>query len=193
MKNQVDVLNDRVKELELENENLINENKSLEELRVKFDKLYNHCQELQVENEQLTMDKEVVKEYLEKNQIEEREFLLLKRNANLYKEQVHALEEDMIEILSQMEQQEKVVQEFMAKYESSQEKIRKLMQEKTNLQARNVDLLEEIRVLNKKVSILDDVDKFKNLENDIRYKDILDSNNKKDIPIKIYDKDTAEK
>lgn len=68
----------------------------------------------------------------------------------------------------------------MSKYEHDQNKIRKLIQEKTSLQSKNVDLLEEIRVLNRELIVKEDVNKFRKANEESRYNKLTEGYNLKD-------------
>lgn len=161
--NEINSLLCKLNDLEMKNAELINQNVSYDELREKFEKLYDHYKELEEENEKLMIDKEVLKDYVEKSQIQEREFLLLNKNSESYKEHINSLELDLAEVIAKSELQGKTIQDIMSKYECDQSKIRKLIQEKTNLQAKNVDLLEEIRALHQELIIREDVSKFRKI------------------------------
>lgn len=180
MENEVNSLLYKLNDLEIKNTDLTKQNKSYDELREKFEKLYDHYKDLGEENEKLMIDKEVLKDYVEKSQIQEREFLLLNKNSESYREHINSLELDLVEMLAKSELQGKTIQDIMSKYEYDQNKIRRLIQEKTSLQAKNVDLLEEIRVLHRELIVKEDVNKFRKANEESRYNKLNEGHNLKD-------------
>lgn len=161
-----------------ENKNLKDELTLYSDLREKFDLLYSNYKDLEEHNEKLNIDKEVLKEYVEKNQIHEREFILLSRNTEAYREKIHSLEKDILDLLKELEKQGSNMQEVMDKYEGDKIKIRELMKEKINLQSKNVDLLEELRLAHKKLNHEKELNKFNEKQDEKRWNELLTQNKK---------------
>lgn len=165
---ELDELNNRIRQLEdekgelvyrttylkTENENLKRESSVYNDVRAKFDILYNQFLEAQEEIEKVNIDKQILEEDIKRYKMKEREFIFLKKNTESHREKIHSLESDLNEMIQQMEIQSKTIQDLMIKYQEEQSKNRAILREKTNLQSSNVDLLEELRKVNKKLAEL---------------------------------------
>lgn len=169
--------------LQSENEVLSNQSRTFEDLRMKFDQLYNQFKEIQEENQELIIDKDILKDQIEKMQIDERELRILKKSSIAYKQKMDSQEADINDMIAQMEKQGATFQDIMIRYEKDQGKIRKLIQEKTDLQTRNIDLLEELRQLNK-IIISKESDEKQNVREATRLEDVK----KKDDVITMFNK-----
>lgn len=94
--------------------------------------------------DQLKADKEALSGLLEQYQAKEREHTLVLRKCEEYGKTVSSLQEVISQLVQEMEEQLARFQEMSAERIAYQEKIRQMAHDKTELQMKNVALLERI-------------------------------------------------
>lgn len=92
-----------------------------------------------------------------------------------------------------MELQGSTVQDVMSRQDDNQAKIRKLIEDKTNLQSKNVDLLEEMRILQRQISDIEEAKRFQNLRRDSEQDDMESNNLSKQKNVSLFTKSAFEK
>jgi len=131
------------------------EKAAYERLQQKFNLLYQQSQELRLQMKQLELERKASDTVLEKYQKQEKEYVLLKQNNERYLGEIKDLEESIYFMFDQMSEQAQSFQNLNDGYEDSKRKIQILLQEKTEIQLKNVELVEQINQLNQRLGQMD--------------------------------------
>lgn len=115
---------------------------SYERLQQKFNQLHQQSQELRIQLKRLEQERRASDTILEKYQRQETEYILLKQNNESYQGEISHLEESIRFMFEQMNQQSDAFKSLNERYEESNHKIQHLIREKTDMQLRNVELIE---------------------------------------------------
>lgn len=149
MKEQLREMMDREKK---DSKEVEKEKAAYEQLQQKFNQLYQQAQELRMHLKGLERERRASDTVLEKYQRQETEYILLKQNNESYLEEISNLEESIQFMFEQMNQQSDAFMNLNERYEESNRKLQNLIREKTEMQLRNVEMIEQInRQVNEKV------------------------------------------
>lgn len=127
------------------------EKAAYERLQQKFNQLYQQSQELRLQLKQLEQERKASDTVLEKYQKQEKEYILLKQNNESYLGEIKDLEDSIHFMFDQMNEQAQSFKNLTDGYEDSKRKIQTLLQEKTEMQLKNVELVEQINQLNQRL------------------------------------------
>lgn len=120
-------------------------------LAEKFGLLRNRLAGVQNQNSSLNEEKSALEEQMAQYRQQEREQELLKNQNESLRRDLASTKAGVKEILSQMELQKTMILDIVSRsaesFAGAQKKLQSLMQEKTDLQDRNVNLMEQIRRL----------------------------------------------
>ena len=132
---------DKLKQLE---ERLAASTQEKEQLGERYSVLHERFARSVEKCDQLKADKEALSGLLEQYQAKEREHTLVLRKCEEYGKTVSSLQEVISQLVQEMEEQLARFQEMSAERIAYQEKIRQMAHDKTELQMKNVALLEKI-------------------------------------------------
>lgn len=135
---------DRVTELEEQLQHHQNESVELER---KYDLLYRNYSSAVQKNSTLSAEKDAISGLLQKHQKKEQEYALLQKQNEEYRSTILSFDEAIKLILQEMENQMKLFQDTVTQYHKEEVQVHGLVQEKTQLQIKNVDLLDQISIL----------------------------------------------
>lgn len=117
------------------------------ELERKYDALHRNYSSAVQKNSSLSAEKEAISDLLQKHQKKEQEYALLQKQNEEYRGTILSLDEAIKLILQEMENQMNLFKNTVSQYHKEESQIHSLVQEKTQLQIKNVDLLDRISVL----------------------------------------------
>lgn len=138
------------------------ERAAYERLQQKFNQLYQQSQELRLQLKQMEQERRASDTVLEKYQKQEKDYILLKQNNESYLGEIESLESSVRFMFEQMNQQADAFKNLTNCYEDGKRKIQELIQEKTNMQLRNVELIEQFNELNQYVNKIEAGSKTEN-------------------------------
>ena len=124
--------------------NYSEKDKAYLELEAKFNTLHNHFISTEEENRKSKNEKAVLENMLKKYQQKERDFAFAIQQNSDYKNQINSLQQAVGEILAQMEQQTAEMKAFAKAEDEKRAQMQQAIKERTNLQLRNVELMDEI-------------------------------------------------
>lgn len=138
------------------------ERAAYERLQQKFNQLYQQSQELRLQLKHMEQERRASDTVLEKYQKQEKDYILLKQNNESYLGEIESLESSVRFMFEQMNQQADAFKNLTGCYEDGKRKIQELIQEKTNMQLRNVELIEQLNELNQYVNKIEAGSKTEN-------------------------------
>ncbi len=148
-------LKEYTRELHDLKEEKTNNNKEYEKLE-EFNSLYENYNSLREKYDELVSEKEGLAFLVELYQQKEKEYALTYRENTEYLEMISSLEEAIELILGEMEEQRELFNSMANQYDDGKSQIHKLIQEKTQIQIKNVDLLDELSILASKLTKLEE-------------------------------------
>jgi chromosome segregation ATPase len=135
---------ERVNELEKQWQK---QNKEHGELKGKYNELHESYTSAVQKNNSLYAEKQAISDLLKKYQKKEQEYALIQKQNEEYRETIMYFDEGIKMILQEMEEQMKLFKSTVEQYHDGEILIHGLVQEKTRLQIKNVDLLNQISIL----------------------------------------------
>ena len=160
MEEEVQRQTNRLKELEKTNKVLEMQSKDdmkkHVELEKKYNTLYENHNSLIEEHNGLISEKEGIAHLVNIYHTKEKEYALTYRENEEYLQMIKHLEETMQIVLNEMEEQKEIFVNMAKQYDIGKTEISKLVQQKTQIQIKNVDLLDELSVLTSKLTKLEE-------------------------------------
>jgi len=126
--------------------------KEREALEKKYDVLHCNYTSAVQKNDALSAEKEALSDLLQKYQKKEQEYALLQKQNEEYRKSILSFDAAIKLLLQEMENQMKLFQNTVSQYHEGEAQIHGLVQEKTQLQIKNVELLDQISVLTANLS-----------------------------------------
>lgn len=126
--------------------------KAQEALEQKYDTLHRNYTSTVQKNDTLSAEKEALSDLLQKYQRKEQKYALLQKQNEEYRKSIFAFDAAIKLLLQEMENQMQLFQNTVDQYHEGEAQIHDLVQEKTQLQIKNVDLLDQISVLTANLS-----------------------------------------
>lgn len=152
LRQEKEVLHSQLQESSLKQEE---KNASYERLQQKFNQLYQQSQELRLHLKQLEQERRAADAVIEKYQKQEKEYILLMQNNEGYLGEIENLENSIRFMFEQMKQQAEAFKHLSGQYEAEKKKVQELLEDKTDMQLRNVELIEQINKLNQQINDLE--------------------------------------